>query len=161
MADRGGRMVQISTDHVFDGMKGMYTETDERTPLGVYSTSKAICEDVLLLDRDFLVIRTTFMKGFPFERAFTDKYFNAESVEKTAAMIARAIKDGLTGLWNIAGERKSVYDLAKQLNPSVKPMKLADNPINKCGLRYFKDNSMDITKWKTWCKENNYGYFSD
>ena len=38
---RGSRLIQVSTDYVFDGSKiGSYVETDPVGPLGVYGASK-------------------------------------------------------------------------------------------------------------------------
>lgn len=40
VARGGARLVHISTDAVFDGRKGSYTEADEPNPLGVYARTK-------------------------------------------------------------------------------------------------------------------------
>lgn len=45
---RGGRLLQISTDFVFDGSQGHpYTPTQARCPLGVYGASKAAGEQAV------------------------------------------------------------------------------------------------------------------
>lgn len=47
-ADAGVPLVHVSTDYVFDGSKnGVYVETDERNPLGVYGRSKSEGEDAV------------------------------------------------------------------------------------------------------------------
>ena len=40
VARGGARLVHISTDAVFDGQRGSYTELDEPNPLGVYAQTK-------------------------------------------------------------------------------------------------------------------------
>lgn len=140
------KMVYISTDHVFDGETGNYNEEDVPNPVSVYAKSKLIGEWYTLANPNNLVIRTSFMKDFPFERAYADKYFSGEKVETIAEWIAKAVN--LKGLWHIAGKRKSIYGLAKTIKPNVKPMKLEERPVNGAGMPYLKDTSMDVSKWK-------------
>jgi len=40
----GGYLLFISTDYVFDGQKGLYTEEDTRNPIDVYGKSKELAE---------------------------------------------------------------------------------------------------------------------
>ncbi len=55
------RFLFISTDAVFDGMRGGYTEEDAPTPLNVYGQTKLGAEQAILADRpEALVIRTAF-----------------------------------------------------------------------------------------------------
>jgi len=144
----GIKLITISTDHIFDGEKGSYSETDKPNPIGVYAETKKIAEDITLLDENNLVIRTSFIKGFDLPKAFSDKYFSGDTVDIIADEILKAVDMDLTGVWNIATERKTIYDVANKINPKVRKMKLSDNPINKVGLRYLKDVSLDISKWK-------------
>lgn len=144
----GIKMVYISTDHVFDGSRGNYKEFYVPNPRGHYAKSKLMGEWMVLANPKNLVIRTSFMKDFPFERAYTDKYFSGEQVGVIARYINQAIYRKATGLYHIAGDRKSIYDLAKELKPDVKPMLLKDRPKNDIGLKYLKDTSLDVSKWR-------------
>jgi len=58
----GGRLIQISTDYVFDGTKpGPYVEDDEPNPLSVYGASKLAGEQACR-DSD-TVVRTSWLMG--------------------------------------------------------------------------------------------------
>jgi dTDP-4-dehydrorhamnose reductase len=146
------KLIYISTDHIFDGEKGNYKETDRPNPQGVYALTKYLGEQITLLNPKNLIIRTSFLKSFDLPAAFVDKYFSGDLVDIIAQDIALAVKFNLKGIWNIGGPRVSIYEIAKKLKPDVKPMKLADNPINKVGLKYLKDTSLDITKWQNFKK---------
>lgn len=144
----GVKLVYISSDHIFDGKKGNYKENDAPNPLGVYAMTKFLAEKVTLLNPKNLVIRTCFIKTFSLPRAFTDKYFSGDTVDIITKDIILAIRSGLNGVWNIGGKRTSIYDIAKKLKPDVQPMRLKDNPINKVGLYYLKDVSLDVSRWQ-------------
>lgn len=142
------RLVYISTDHVFDGTKGNYTENDIPNPQGIYAKSKLVGEWFTLWSPDNLVIRTSFMKDFTFDKAFTNKYWSGMWLEDAAKEIAQAIKMNLTGLYHIAGSRKSIYDFVKERYPNIGKIVLQDNPNGKGGLPYLKDTSLDSVKWE-------------
>lgn len=58
------RLVQLSTDYVFDGTKGAwYTEDDPVAPLGVYGRTKAAGEDAARALPRHLVLRTSWVYG--------------------------------------------------------------------------------------------------
>lgn len=60
----GARLVQISTDYVFDGGKGSpYLEGDNTAPLSVYGESKLQGEQNAALNPDHIVIRTQWLYG--------------------------------------------------------------------------------------------------
>lgn len=58
------KLVYISTDYVFDGQHGPYTEYDEQHPLSVYASHKAMAEKLVLHDDpQHLVLRVTNVYG--------------------------------------------------------------------------------------------------
>ena len=61
---RGTRLVQLSTDYVFDGRGGPYSEADEPNPLSHYGRIKLESEGVVLGgDSPGLVVRTLWLYG--------------------------------------------------------------------------------------------------
>jgi dTDP-4-dehydrorhamnose reductase len=63
-ADIGARLVQISTDYIFDGGKGSpYLEDDPANPLSVYGQTKLAGEVNARLVPGFLIVRTQWLYG--------------------------------------------------------------------------------------------------
>src|SRR5262249_23721009 len=64
-ADQGARFIYFSTDYVFDGAAGPYTEDDPPRPLSVYGHAKLEAEQVLAdaLGQALLTVRTTWVFG--------------------------------------------------------------------------------------------------
>ena len=64
-SEHNARVVFFSTDHVFDGAKTSYTESDSVNPLNVYSRSKARAEELLreTLPNAHLIVRTGWVYG--------------------------------------------------------------------------------------------------
>jgi dTDP-4-dehydrorhamnose reductase len=56
----GARVVLVSTDSVFDGRRGAYTERDEPAPVNIYARSKLEAEREVASVDDHLVVRTNF-----------------------------------------------------------------------------------------------------
>lgn len=54
------KLIYVSTDYVFDGKKGNYSEDDTVNPINYYGKSKYMGEKVIMdLNSDYLVVRTS------------------------------------------------------------------------------------------------------
>jgi dTDP-4-dehydrorhamnose reductase len=63
-AEIGAKLVQVSTDYVFDGSKGMpWLEDDLVNPLSVYGRSKLVGEENARCNPDHLIVRTQWLYG--------------------------------------------------------------------------------------------------
>ncbi len=64
-AARGVRLVHLSTEYVFDGTAGPYSEDDEPNPLGWYAQTKHAGEQaVVATGGDWAIARTTVIYGY-------------------------------------------------------------------------------------------------
>lgn len=61
----GAHFQLVSTDFVFDGEAGPYTETDAVNPLSIYAESKVLAENILLADSstNWSIVRTIIVYG--------------------------------------------------------------------------------------------------
>ena len=74
----GSKLIHISTDHLYDGTKNIYTEDDLVSPLNVYGKTKAQAEDeVLSINPIALIVRTNFYGwGLSYRKSFSDFILN-------------------------------------------------------------------------------------
>jgi dTDP-4-dehydrorhamnose reductase len=119
----GARLVSISTDYVFDGDSGPYSEADVPNPRGVYARSKRCGEEAaLLLAPGSAVARVAVVySGFPGARrtfaqstleallagrevrAFADQSVSPTLADNAAEMILGLEGSGERGLWHCTG----------------------------------------------------------
>ena len=140
-------LVHISTDYVFDGERGNYTETDVPGPVrNYYSLTKLLAEEAVRLAPRHLVIRTSFRpREWPYPTAFEDVYTGQDYVDVIAPEVALAVRhlgeipyDTL----HIVTERKSVYELARRRKLDVRPGSKAEAAVS-----LPDDISLDVTRW--------------
>ncbi|MEY3126197.1 MAG: hypothetical protein RL273_307 [Bacteroidota bacterium] len=128
----------LSTDFVFDGLKGNYSERDVPNPLSVYARSKVSAENLVLTSSylKFSIVRTIILygkannlsrsnivcwakealsKGQPL--SIIDDQFRAPTwADDLAWACIRICSLNKTGLYHIAGpETMSIYDLVLKI----------------------------------------------
>ena len=122
-ADSNARFVYFSTDYIFDGKAGPYTEASPTNPLSVYGQSKLDCEHALtaeLGDRQ-LTARTTWVygpekqgKNFAYQlaralsagktlEAPTDQVSNPSYGPDVAKAVVSLVEANHSGLFHVAG----------------------------------------------------------
>jgi len=140
------RLVFVSTDYVYKGDKGNYSEEDELFPFNIYAWSKLAGECSARGVQNHLIIRTSFGPSkFPYSYAFDDKFASKDYVDIIAPLILEASLSELTGVLNLGTEKKTLFEYAKQRNPDVLPIKITDSSFSSP-----KNTSLDLQKW------NNY-----
>jgi dTDP-4-dehydrorhamnose reductase len=127
----GSRLIHFSTDCVFDGSKGNYTEEDPSDAQDLYGRTKALGE---VDERGALTLRTSIIgreltsfrslvEWFMSRRGGTvEGYARAiytglttRQVARTVARVVTEMKD-LEGLYQLAGPRISKFDLLSEIN---------------------------------------------
>ena len=118
----GARMIFYSSDYVFDGVKGTYTEEDAPCPINEYGRQKAEAErGVLAADPRNLVIRTSGAYGWQWEpknfvlqirknlsegrtmRVADGLRYNPTYVENLAEITAALVSAEAGGIFHVVG----------------------------------------------------------
>ena len=146
-AASGATLVHVSTDYVFWGDTGGYSETDTPGPVrNYYALTKLVAEEAARAAPDHLVIRTSFRpRAWPYPEAYADVYTSQDYVDviapEIALAIARATGIGHTTL-HIGTERKSVFELARRRAPDVRAGTRASATV-----ALPEDVSLDVSRW--------------
>lgn len=147
IANLGIPMIYISTEYVFDGTKGNYSEEDAPNPLNYYSLTKLLGEYEALRNRAKTTVIRCLFKDRPFkhDQAPSDQFTSGDYVDVIARDIVRAVSifDKLPEIIHIGGARKSTYELARG-SRNVKEIKLEDIKTVKLP----RDTSLNCSKWK-------------
>lgn len=107
------KLVYISTEHVFDGKKGLYTKEDYINPITKYAKSKASAELAVRMYDNSLVIRTSFFShNFPYDTAFIDQWSSKDYIDIIAPKIFKACLSNKFGILHCGSQRRSLYDIA-------------------------------------------------
>ncbi len=134
-ADLGVGVIFVSSDSVFDGSRGGYSETDQTAPLNVYSRTKLLGEQAVLESSgENLVVRTN-MFGWNMLpkkslsewclaqlregneiRGFADVLFSPLLVNDIASLVLETYEAGLRGLFHLgARDHTSKYEFALKI----------------------------------------------
>lgn len=133
--DLGAKFIYTSTDSVFDGKTGNYSESAQPGPLNSYAAGKVRTEQLVAESNlNSIVIRSYFYGHSPsgsrsllewvLVRAlagnqvpgFTDSYFSPISVHDFADALDAAVAAGHSGLLHLgSSNRISKYDFARQV----------------------------------------------
>jgi dTDP-4-dehydrorhamnose reductase len=124
----GARMIHISTDCVFSGKKGMYTEYDQEDARDLYGVSKKIGE--VINEPHVITIRTSIighelnssyslLEWFLNQEQSVEGYANAFFTGLPTIALSEVIEkyiipnEDLSGLYHVSSESISKYDLLK------------------------------------------------
>ncbi|MBU89918.1 hypothetical protein CMO94_00120 [Candidatus Woesearchaeota archaeon] len=149
------RFVHMSTDGVYSGIKGNYTEKDETSPYNVYGLTKLGAECTVRTLSNFCIIRTSFFdpENIEFDTAAVDAYSSKVPISYLVKAIKIMFDYDFAGVINIGRERRSDYEHYKEFKPEIKKCGLKDI-LKTVPFAMAKDASMDCSLWGKIEKEN-------
>jgi len=119
------KLIYISTDSVFDGEKGNYTELDETNPINVYAKSKLKGGNIVKeLCEDYMIIRTNIYGWNSIDKlslgewvldkasknekfyGFSDIFFNPITVSNLGRALLEMCEKDIQGTYNVLGSEK-------------------------------------------------------
>jgi dTDP-4-dehydrorhamnose reductase len=127
------KLIQLSTDYIFNGEDGPYSENDPPDPINLYGETKLESEKIIKECRiDFLIIRTNVLYGFGKNvksnfllwlleklsqnekiQIVTDQFNNPTLADNLSLCILEMVRKNVSGTYHIAGsEYLSRYDFA-------------------------------------------------
>ena len=165
-------LIHISTDFIFDGKKGNYTEEDIPNPLSYYGETKLLSEELLQKSSiNFTILRTILVYGLVNDmsrsnivlwvkeslenkREITivdDQFRTPTYVEDLALACKISIDKKATGIFNISSNQLlSIYEIAQEIATTfqldrnlIKP--ISTNTLNQTASRPIK-TGFDLTK---------------
>tara|TARA_Y100000310_G_scaffold333939_1_gene412549 strand:+ start:6738 stop:7505 length:768 start_codon:yes stop_codon:yes gene_type:complete len=143
------RLIHISTDGVYSGKDGNYSEKDETIPYNVYGWTKLGAECAVHALSNFCIIRTSFFdtEKIEFEDAAVDSFSSKVPINYFVNSISLLLNSSFVGTINVGRERRSDYEHYKEFKPEIKKCKLEDIQ-KRIPFKLYKDTSMDIGLWK-------------
>ncbi len=143
---KGIRLVYISTDYVFSGNKGNYTETDELLPQNKYAWSKLGGEASVQMLDNFVIIRMSFGPDiFPYKAAFIDQYTSRERLSTIVEKIKNIAISDFKGIIHIGEDRKTVYDYAISIGAN----EVEQISIKNMNVKMPVDTSLNTSLYKS------------
>lgn len=138
------RVVYLSTDYL-----GTRTEAGGVHPVNQYAASKYGGELVAGVLPNHLVVRGSWYSKLELSHAATDAFTSKLPIEKAAYLVATLATSDLTGVVNIGGARRSLFEIALEFNQRVIPV--GRRQIH-CGYEIPEDCSLDTTRLTTFLK---------
>jgi dTDP-4-dehydrorhamnose reductase len=163
------QFIFFSTDLVFDGRQGNYTETDAPNPLHIYGETKVAAEEIVLKNPRHLVVRTSLNGGI--SRAgnrgfneqlrrslqagqgmtlFTDEFRCPIPAAETARAVWALVQKNCAGIFHVVGAKKfsrwQIGQLFIKRWPEIKMKIEPGSAKDFSGPPRALDTSLDISK---------------
>ena len=164
------RFVYVSSDAVFSGEEGNYTEDDPPTPVNAYGKNLALCEKLVQeMVVDSCIVRPSYIYGFLNGRldqrlsrvhetllrgetytAYNDYYKSPLSVNEVAEAVVAFANLTYRGPIHVAGSRMSAHQFYQRAMATLR--------VDTAGLRpepmpvipgFMRDTSLNSSRWWT------------
>ena len=148
-SDLNIKLIYLSTNYVYPGVKGNYSEKNPIMPTNNYAWSKLGGECSAQLYKNSLILRVSMTeKPFVHKKAFTNVKTSFIYHEDVAKILFKILSR--KGILNIGGKAQYIFNFAFKENKNIKKIYLKKN--NKTGIPF--DSSLNITKLKKIFKVN-------
>ena len=132
------KLIFFSTNYVYPGKKGPYSENDNLNPINNYGWSKLGGESAVRMYKNTLILRLCMTeKPFVHQYAFSNVTTNFMFHDDFAKVFHKLINK--KGVINVGGKRQTVFNFVKSHKEKVKKKISKDSSL---------DHSIDIKKFK-------------
>ncbi len=122
----GVKLIYFSTNYVYPGIKGNYSESDPLLPVNNYAWSKLGGECSVQLYKNSLIVRVCMTeKPFLHKEAFANVKSSFMYHEEVAKILFKILDK--KGIINIGGKPQYIYDFAQKDNKNVRKVFLKKN----------------------------------
>jgi len=136
------KLIYFSTNYVYPGKKGNYSEDDPVLPINNYAISKLGGECAVQLYKNSLILRICMTeKPFVHKKAFNDIEMNFMYHEELAKNLLKLIN--YKGIINVGGPKSIVYDFVKKTNKNIISM----SARKILGKNFPRKQSMNVNKY--------------
>ena len=137
------KLIYFSTNYVYPGIKGNYSENDSVKPINKYALSKLGGECAVSMYDNSLILRICMTEApFVHKKAFNDVHLNFMFHQELAKNLFKLIK--YKGILNVGGKTQTVYNFAKKHNKKIKKV----SAKKLLGTNYPLKQSMNTKKYK-------------
>jgi dTDP-4-dehydrorhamnose reductase len=151
-SEKNIKLIYFSTNYVYPGTKGNYSENDGLLPVNNYAWSKLGGEAAVHLYKNSLILRVCMTeKPFVHKAAFANVKNNFIYQEQVAELLFKILDH--KGVINVGGKSQYIYDFVKKDKKDVKKIYLK----KKLNIGVPFDSSMNTLKLKKILK--NYDKF--
>ena len=132
------KLIFFSTNYVYPGKKGPYSENDNLNPINNYGWSKLGGESAVRMYKNTLILRLCLTeKPFVHQYAFSNVTTNFMFHDDFAKVFHKLINK--KGVINVGGKRQTVFNFVKSYKKNVKKKISKDSSL---------DHSINIKKFK-------------
>ncbi len=142
------KLIYISSDYVFSGDKGNYSEEDTPDPVNKYGWSKFGGECVVKMYDNSLIVRMSFFPDvFPYENAFINQFISRLPVTRAAEILSKIILSDLKGTIHLAGPSQSTYEFALSTSGGKKIKPITMEGINAIAPKNVTINNSKLVEF--------------
>ena len=144
------KLIYFSTNYVYPGVKGNYSEKDPLLPVNNYAWSKLGGESAVHLYKNSLILRVSMTeKPFVHKKAFVNVKSNFLYHEDVIPILFKLLNK--RGIINLGGIPQSIFDFAKRENNQIKKAYLKKN--QNIGMPY--NSSMSLKRLRVILKKKD------